>query len=192
MRQDEGWPARDSGSRTVALGSAGCTQRARAVRTRHGSSLRWFESLSAVEKSKGHQQPKLSACTWEAQERSVSSEARLRAVTHGEHAATEDRAVLLRSAVLPGFARSPRPQRLWASSLLGFRHTARRRLRRAGLWRSREPGSLEPGATEQRALRTPVPAPPSGTRARWSGVAMGSAPERRWRGCRPFCTGTNY
>ena len=96
MRQDEGWPARDSGSRTVALGSAGCTQRARAVRTRHGSSLRWFESLSAVEKSKGHQQPKLSACTWEAQERSVSSEARLRAVTHGEHAATEDRAVLLR------------------------------------------------------------------------------------------------
>jgi hypothetical protein len=40
---------------------------------------------------------------------------------------------------------------------LGARHTARRRLRRAGLWRSREPGSLEPGAMAQRALRTPSP-----------------------------------
>ena len=41
--------------------------------------------------------------------------------------------------------------------LLGFSQSARHRLRRAGLWRSREPGSLEPGAMEQRALRTQSP-----------------------------------
>ena len=62
-------------------------------------------------------------------------------------------------------------------TLLGFRHTARRRLRRAGLWRSREPGSLEPGAMEQRALRMPSMLLLRSA-AWWWGMAMGSAPKR--------------
>jgi len=41
--------------------------------------------------------------------------------------------------------------------LLGFRHTARRRLRRAGCGGVGSRGSLEPGAMEQRALRMPSP-----------------------------------
>ena len=81
------------------------------------------------------------------------------------------------AAALPGFARSPRAQRLWASSLLGFRHTARRRLRRAVCGGVGSRGSLEPGAMEQRALRMPSPLLRR-ERARWWGVAMGSAPER--------------
>ena len=50
--------------------------------------------------------------------------------------------------------RSPPTTTEAVGKLLGFRHTARRRLRRA-VCEEREPASLEPGAMEQRALRTP-------------------------------------
>mmetsp|Transcript_43717 Transcript_43717/g.92992 ORF Transcript_43717/g.92992 Transcript_43717/m.92992 type:complete len:182 (-) Transcript_43717:186-731(-) len=76
----------------------------------------------------------------------------------GEHAAiAEEPAVLC--AVLPCCLDSlaATSREAVGKLSLGARHTARRRLRRAGLWRSREPGSLEPGAMWQRALRTPSP-----------------------------------
>jgi hypothetical protein len=59
---------------------------------------------------------------------------------------------------------------------LGFRHTARHRLRRAVCEGVGSRGSLEPGAMEQRALR--MPSPLLRGAAWWWGVAMGSAPER--------------
>ena len=59
------------------------------------------------------------------------------------------------AAVLPGFARRPRAERLWANSCVPPHSTAQAGA--CSLWRSREPGSLEPGATEQRALRMPSP-----------------------------------
>ena len=77
--------------------------------------------------------------------------------------------------------------------LLGFRHTARRRLRRAGLWRSREPGVAGAGCDGAESAADAVSAPPSGT-CEVVGRGHGQRTrERRWRrGCRPFSTGTNY
>ena len=63
-----------------------------------------------------------------------------------------------RAAVLPGFARHHDHREAVGKLSLGFRHTARRRLWRAACGGvGREPGSLEPGARVQRALRTPSP-----------------------------------
>ena len=99
----------------------------------------------------------------------------------GEHAATaEERAVLC--AVLPCCPDSlARHEQRGCGQALGFRHTARRRLRRAGCEGVGSRGSLEPGAMEQRALRTPSPLLHiSVGNVRWWGVVMavGSAPER--------------
>ena len=83
-----------------------------------------------------------------------------------------------RAAVLPGFARSPRRSREAVGKLLGFRHTARRRLRRAGLWRSREPGVAGAGYDGAESAADAV----SVGNVWWWGVAMavGSAPARMW------------
>ena len=65
--------------------------------------------------------------------------------------------------------------------LLGFRHTARRRLRRAGLWRSREPGVAGAGCDGAASAADAVSAAPHPVgNVWWWGVAMavGSAPER--------------
>ena len=102
-------------------------------------------------------------------------------VRSGEHAATaEERAVLC--AVLPCCPDSlARHEQRGCGQALGFRHTARRRLRRAGCEGVGSRGSLEPGAMEQRALRTPSPLLHiSVGNVRWWGVVMavGSAPER--------------
>ena len=101
----------------------------------------------------------------------------------GEHAAiAEERAVLpCCAAVLPGFARSPRPQRLWASSLLvpATQHGAG-----CGVLFVKESGAGGRWSRvrwEQHALRTPSPLLRiSVGNVRWWGVAMavGSAPER--------------
>ena len=75
----------------------------------------------------------------------------------GEHAAiAEERAVRMpcyRAARIRSLATS----REAVGKLLGFRHTARRRLRRAVCGGVGSRGSLEPGAMGQRALRTPSP-----------------------------------
>jgi hypothetical protein len=67
-------------------------------------------------------------------------------------------------------------------TLLGFRHTARRMLRRAVCGGVGSRGSLEPGAMEQRALRVPCCRLHCSSVGNvwWWGVAMavGSAPER--------------
>ena len=84
------------------------------------------------------------------------------------------------AAVLPGFARSPRAQRLWASSWgSATQHGAGCGVQVCEGVGSR--GSLEPGAMEQRALRMPSPLLRiSVGNVWWWGVAMavGSAPER--------------
>ena len=80
----------------------------------------------------------------------------------------------------------PRPQRLWASSWgSATQHGASCGVQVVKGVGSR--GSLEPGAMEQRALRTPSPLLLRRERVRW-GVAMavGSERTREWmeeRGC---------
>ena len=110
----------------------------------------------------------------------------------GEHAATaEERAVLLRCRAAR-IRSPPRPQRLWASSWgSATQHGASCGVQVVKGVGSR--GSLEPGAMEQRALRMPSPLLRiSVGNVWWWGVAMGSAPERRWRRGAVFSTGTNY
>ena len=93
------------------------------------------------------------------------------------------------AVALPGFARSPRAERLWASSWCPPHSTAQAAACR--FVKEREPGSLELDARVQHALRMPSPLLLRGA-AWWWGVSMGSAPERGWRrGGAVFSTATN-
>ena len=87
-----------------------------------------------------------------------------------------------RAIALPGI-RSLATTTEAVGKLLGFRHTARRRLRRAVCEGVGSRGSLEPGATEQRALRMPSPLLLRRKRAvvgRGHGCGQRTR-ERRWR-----------
>ena len=68
------------------------------------------------------------------------------------------------AAVLPGM-RSLATTTEAVGRLLGFRHTARRRLRRAGLWRSREGAGVAGAGCDgaESAADVVSAAPPSGT-----------------------------
>ena len=90
------------------------------------------------------------------------------------------------AAVLPGFARSPRAERLWANSWgSATQHDAGCGVQVCEGVGSR--GSLEPGAMEQRALRTPSPLLLPRERVvvgRGHGCGQRTREMRWWRGCR--------
>ena len=108
-------------------------------------------------------------------------------VRSGEHAAiAKERAVRMPCYRAARIRTPPRPQRLGGKLSLGARHTARRRLWHAGLCEGvGSRGSLELGATEQRALWMPSP-----LLLRRESVVVGRGHGQRtrewrwWRGCR--------